>query len=254
MVCWHSFLALSGEAMFDCELLLNLALMLLCYAYVLVIIFASGRMDKFLKISRKASRKFLHSMIGNLPFIIPFFTYNKLPLNFPLFVAAPFIIVTFLASPYSPLKNVTKRFRELADITEEGHHLGLVFYAVSYTFLALFFASKPYVIAVGVLPMAYGDAAASAVGEKWGRRRYRLFAEKSFEGSAAMFLVTFISLAASAAYFSMFYPPSIMDNVLVFLAVALVATAAEGFSPLGFDNLTVPFFSVLAFLYFGGGF
>ncbi|MGQ9623841.1 MAG: diacylglycerol/polyprenol kinase family protein [Candidatus Bathycorpusculaceae bacterium] len=240
--------------MFDYELLLNLALMFLCYAYVLIIIFVSGKIDKILKISRKASRKFLHAMIGNLPFIIPFFTFNTFPLNFPFFVAAPFIVLTFLASPYTPFKNFTGRFRELADITEEGHHLGLVFYAVAYTFLALFFASKPYVIAAGVLPMAYGDAAASAVGERSGKRKYKLFAGKSLEGSAAMFLVTFTSLVASAAYFSMFYPLSIFGNIFVFLFVAFVAAVAEGFSPLGFDNLTVPFFSVLVLLYFGGGF
>lgn len=250
----HLFLGLSGEVMFDYGLLLNLALMLLCYAYVLTIIFVSGKMDKILKISRRASRKFLHAMIGNLPFIIPFFTYNVFPLNFPFFVAAPFIVLTFLASPYSPFKNFTERFRELADITEEGHHLGLVFYAVSYTFLALFFASKPYIIATGVLPMAYGDAAASEVGERWGRRRYKLFAGKSFEGSVAMFLVTFTSLVVSAAYFSMFYALPIFGNIVVFLFVAFVAAVAEGFSPLGFDNLTVPFFSVLVFLCFGGGF
>jgi len=249
----HLSSELSGEVMLDYELLLNLALMLLCYAYVLITIFVSGRLDKILKISRKTSRKFLHAMIGNLPFIIPFFTYNTFPLNFPFFVAAPFIVLTFLASPYSPFKNFTEHFRELADITEEGHQLGLVFYAVSYTFLALFFASKPYIIAAGVLPMAYGDAAASAVGERWGKRRYRLFAGKSFEGSAAMFLATFMSLVISAVYFSLFYALSMFGNIFVFLFVAFVAAIAEGFSPLGFDNLTVPFFSVLAFLYFGGG-
>jgi dolichol kinase len=241
--------------MLDFELPLNLALMLLCYAYILAVIFVSGRMNKVLKISRRASRKFLHAMIGNLPFIIPFFTFNTFPLNFPFFVAAPFIIVTFLASPYSPYKKVTQRFRELADITEEGHHLGLVFYSVSYTCLALFFASKPYLIAVGVLPMAYGDAVASAVGEKWGKRRYKLFAGKSLEGSAAMFLTTFVGLMISAVYFSMFYPSlSATTHLAIFGIVALVAAVAEGFSPLGFDNLTVPFLSVLAFLYFGGGF
>jgi hypothetical protein len=42
----------------------------------------------------------------------------------------------------------------LSEISEEGHPLGLVFYATSHTVLALFFASKPYVIAAGILPMA----------------------------------------------------------------------------------------------------
>jgi dolichol kinase len=35
--------------------------------------------------------------------------------------------------------------------------------------------------------------------------------------------------------------------------VAIVATFVEGFSPMEFDNLTVPALSVLTFLLLGGG-
>jgi len=178
------------------EAFMNVLLVLLCYVYVLLVIVVSSRMDIVLHISRKASRKFLHAMIGNLPFIIPFFTANI----YPVLVAAPFILVTFLASPYSPFKGISKKMKGLADITEEGHHFGLILYAFSYTLLALFFASKPYVIAAGILPMAYGDAAASIVGEKYGRRKYRLLADKSLEGSAAMFLL--VSQVSHLAWFS----------------------------------------------------
>lgn len=230
------------------ELRLNILLMLLCYVYILILILVSSKMDKLLNISRKSSRKFLHIMIGNLPFIIPFFTLNI----FPTLIAASFILVTFLASPYSPLNNIGRRLKGLADITEQGHQLGLVYYAVSYAFLAFFFTPKPYVIAAGILPMAYGDAAASIVGEKHGRRKYRLVAEKSLEGSAAMFLVTFASFSASLAFFSVLYSFSLVDKILPAVAVSTVATLVESLSPMGFDNLTVPAFSVLTFLLYGG--
>jgi dolichol kinase len=192
-------------------------------------------------------------MIGNLPFIIPFFTYNSFPLNFPVLVAAPFILLTFLASPYSPFENLGKKMKGLADITEEGHRLGLVFYAVSYTFLALFFASKPYVIAAGILPMAYGDACASMVGEKYGKKKYKFFTDKSLEGSAAMFVASFLSFTASLVFFSWLYSFSIFEELFSALMVAIVATFVEGFSPMEFDNLTVPALSVLTFLLLGGG-
>lgn len=235
--------------MFSKEVFTNVLLMLLCYVYILFIIFVSSKIDKLLHISQKASRKFLHAMIGNLPFIIPFFTSNI----YPVLVAAPFVLVTFFASPYSPLKNVSKRLKGLADITEGGHHLGLVFYAVSYTFLALFFASKPYVIAAGILPMAYGDSAASIVGERYGRRRYKFFADKSLEGSAAMFLASFFSFTISLIFFSALYPFSVFEKIFPALAAATVATLVESFSPMGFDNLTVPAFSALTFLLLSGG-
>ena len=235
--------------MFDNEVFVNVILMVLCYGYILSIIFVSGKMDKFLNISQKASRKFLHAMIGNLPFIIPFFTENI----YPVLVAAPFIAVTLFASPYSPFESVNKRLKGLADITEEGHHLGLVFYAVSYTFLALFFASKPYVIAAGILPMAYGDSLASIVGERYGRRRYRLFADKSLEGSVAMFFGSFFSFTLSLVFFSVLYQFSVYETIFPALAAAVVATLVESISPMGFDNLTVPAFSALTFLLLNGG-
>jgi dolichol kinase len=231
------------------EVFMNVLLVLLCYAYVLLVIVVSSRMDKILHISRKVSRKFLHMMIGNLPFIIPFFIANV----YPVLVAAPFILITFLASPYSSFKSVSKKMKGLADITEEGHHFGLILYAFSYTLLALFFASKPYVIAAGILPMAYGDAAASLVGERYGRRKYRLLADKSLEGSVAMFFTSFLSFTLSLAFFSLLYSFSVFEKIFAAIAVAFVATIVEGFSPLGFDNLSVPILSALAFLLLNGG-
>lgn len=227
----------------------NGLLMLSCYIYVLLIIFISGRMDRLLSISQKASRKFLHMMIGNLPFVIPFFTSTI----YPVLVAAPFILVTFLASPYSPFKKITESLKGLAELTEEGHHLGLVLYAVSYTLLALLFASKPYVIAAGILPMAYGDSAAAIVGEKYGRRRNKIVAEKSLEGTAAMFLASFLSLTLGLTFFSALYPFSVWEKILPALAAAAVAALVESVSPRGFDNLAVPAFSALTFLLLGGG-
>jgi dolichol kinase len=227
----------------------NVFLMLLCYAYVVFIIILSGKMTTVLHVSQKASRKFLHAMIGNLPFVIPFFTSNI----YPALVAAPFILVTFIASPVSPFKSVSARLKGLADITEEGHHLGLVFYAISYTALALLFASRPYIIAAGILPMAYGDSAASLVGERYGRTKYKLTTTRSLEGSVAMFVTGFVSIVASLAFFSALYSFSLYDWIVPALAVAATTTLIEALSPKGSDNLTVPAVGALTFLLLTGG-
>jgi dolichol kinase len=227
----------------------NVFLMLLCYAYILFIIVISSKMTTILHVSQKASRKFLHAMIGNLPFVIPFFTANI----FPALVAAPFILVTFIASPSSPFKNASKKMKGLAEITEEGHHLGLVFYAVSYTVLALLFASRPYVIAAGILPMAYGDSAASLVGERYGKTKYKLIASRSLEGSLAMFLTGFLSVIASLAFFSTLYSFSLHNWILPAFVVAAVTTVTEALSPKGSDNLTVPAVGALTLLLLSGG-
>ena len=168
-------------------------------------IFLSGRVTRFFGLSLKSSRKFLHMMIGNLPFLIPLFSLNSFPLNFPFFVAAPFILLTFLVSPYSHILRLNEKLKGLSGITEEGHPFALVYYAISYTLLALFFSKTPYVIAAGILPMAYGDSLASLIGERFGRRRYHVFAEKSLEGSLAMLVVSFLSLEFSLLFFSTLY-------------------------------------------------
>jgi len=141
----------------------------------------------------------------------------------------------------------------LTGITAGGHGLGLVYYAFSYTLLALFFASKPHVIAAGILPMAYGDASAAVIGEKYGNTKFQVFAEKSLQGSLAMFTLSFLSCEVSLIFFSSLYFLPIQMLTLVTLGVALVVTLAEALSPSGFDNITVPILGALVFLLLSGG-
>src|SRR5512137_1304441 len=109
------------------DTVMNVVLLVTCYAYIFLVIFVSGRLERSTRLSSKTSRKFLHMMIGNLPFIIPFFSYNSFPVNFPFLVAAPFILVSFLASPYSPSKRIYAKLKGLSALTGGGHQLGLVF-------------------------------------------------------------------------------------------------------------------------------
>ncbi len=228
----------AGDIFRDC------LLMGLCYGYIVSLILVSGMMGALLNISRRTSRKFLHAMIGNLPFVIPFFKMKATP----FLVAAPFIIVTFIASPYSPFATLRGRLSGLSDLTEEGHHLGLILYAISYTVLASFFPSKPWIIAAGILPMAYGDSVAALVGERHGRTRYGIVRDKSLEGSLAMFAASFVSLALSMFYYSYLYGFAVVEKMVPTIAVAVVVAVVECFSPKGFDNITVPLLGAFTFL------
>jgi phytol kinase len=225
----------------------DILLMLLCYGYVLAMILVSDRLEELLNISRKSSRKFLHAMIGNLPLVIPFFGWSLAP----ALVAAPFILVTFIASPHSPSPVLREKLRGLSDLTEEGHSLGLILYSISYTLLAALFPTKPYIIAAGVLPMAYGDSAAALVGQRYGRRM--LVNGKTLEGTLAMFAASLITLSLSLAYFSVLYPFTFFEKIISALAAAVVVAVAEVLSPKGLDNITVPILGALTFLLADGG-
>ena len=233
------------------QLLFNVGLLGLCYLYIIAIILIASKIKDHMP--PNFSRKFLHIMIGNFIFVIPFFTLTTLPLIFPFFVAAPFILVTFLFSPLSPV-NLSGKISGLAEITGGGHKYGLVLYAVSYSILALFFSSKPYIIAAGVLPMAYGDAAASLIGQKFGRHKYNISSLKSVEGSITMFVTCLLGLLACLVFFSFLYPISSLNFILASLGTAIVATVCEALTPRGFDNLTVPVFSAVVFLLLMGAY
>jgi phytol kinase len=225
------------------ELLWNLTVMACCYTYIVTLIVVSPR----LHLPGKVSRKVLHAMIGNLPLIMPFFTASI----YPFLVASPFILVTLLATPNSPIK-LGERMRGLSSLTEEGHHWGLVLYAISYSVLALLFGTKPYILAAGIFPMAYGDSLAAVFGEYWGRHKYRIFETKSLEGSLGMFLGSFVSLTLAFLYFGLLYPFTFNPLMPAFTIAVLVAIV-EGVSPKGLDNVAVPLVGAATFLIIMGG-
>ena len=232
----------------DQTLLTNLIMMLLSYIYIISMIFISNKTEKILMWSHKTSRKVLHILIGNFPFIIPLFSESI----FPVMVAVPFMLVTFLVSPYSPIKSLKGIPFGLQDTTEKGHPLGLVFYSISYTVLAALFFYTPYVIAAGILPMAYGDGAASLIGERYGRRKYKILSQKSVEGSLAVFAGSFLSLLCGLVFYSLFYQFSAVEMISLSLWTAVIATVVEAISPLGFDNLTVPIVCAISFFLIRG--
>ncbi len=205
--------------------------LLLVYAYVTILILVS---EKLLKNYPNISRKFLHIMVGNILFILPLFTSREI---ITFLAAAPFILLTFLISPYSPLKIKNK-------VSAAGHGFGLVYYAISWTVLAFFFYNQPWIIAVGIAAMSYGDGMAALVGERIGKTKYNISGDtKSLEGSLAMFLVLIITLGGILAYYNVLPP-----NYLIIVVVALVATVFEGITPKGLDNLSACFSAVAAYL------
>ncbi|MBI5680085.1 MAG: phosphatidate cytidylyltransferase [Methanobacterium sp.] len=202
------------------------------YGYVAILLIIS---EKILKKHPKFSRKFLHIMVGNILFILPLFNTWWV---MSLLVAAPFIVLTFLMSPHSPIKAVKDR------LSESGHGLGLVYYSISWTVLALLFFNQPWIIAVGIAAMSYGDGIASLAGERFGKHQYNFFGDtKSVEGSLAMFLVLIITLGIVLLYYNV-----LPANLLIIPVVALVATILEGITPKGLDNLTACFGAVGAYL------
>ena len=215
----------------------NLLGIALVYSYVIIVLIIS---EKLLKDKPFFSRKFTHIMVGNILFLLPLFTSREV---MALLVAFPFVIVTFLMSEYSPI-NISNK------ISSSGHGLGLFYYAISWTVLAFVFFNQPYVIAIGIVAMSFGDGFAALIGKNYGKHEYIIFGEtKTIEGSLTMFLVLIATIWIVLNYYIVFigYPPSI-SNIWLILLPALFATIAEGITPKGLDNLSSCFVAVAVYL------
>jgi phytol kinase len=207
------------------------------YIYVIVLILFTEKV--FSKRYPVQSRKFLHIMTGNIAFILPLFQTREIM----AFVAAgPFILFTFLMSPYSPIKSMRGK------TSEAGHGLGLVYYAITWTVLAYVFFDHREIIAMGILAMSYGDGLASLIGIKYGGRKYTVFKDiKSYIGSLAMLICTFLLLIIALLFYS---EPLTVRTVAYLFCMAGVATIVEGITPLGLDNLSVPFITAAMYWFF----
>ena len=207
------------------------------YIYVIVLIIFTEKV--FSKKYPVQSRKFLHIMTGNIAFILPLFQTREV---MAFIAAGPFILFTFLMSPYSPIKSMRGK------TSEAGHGLGLVYYAITWTVLAYAFFDHREIIAMAILAMSYGDGLASLIGIKYGKRKYTVFKDtKSFVGSIAMFVCTFLLLIIALLFYSI---PVTGRVVAYLLCMAGVATVVEGITPLGLDNLSVPFVTAVMYWFF----
>lgn len=115
---------------------------------------------------------------------------------------------------------------------------GEFYFLAAVAVLVVLAGDDPLLYAVPLLVLMFADAAAALVGRTFGRRKYAVGSgHKSFEGSAAFFIVAvlciFFPLAGAEAM-------GILAALGCALAIALVATAIEGLSPDGLDNLSVP--------------
>jgi phytol kinase len=209
------------------------------YVYVAILLVVT---EKVLVKHPETSRKVLHVMVGNIAFLLPVFITREV---MAFIAAGPFILFTFLMSPYTPIKSIRGK------TSSAGHSMGLVYYSITWTILAYLFFDTMVVISIGIFAMSYGDGFASLLGVRFGKHKYNVVGdEKSFVGTAAMFLFTFVMMLVAIVYyqFAVGYSfPFSLTSVGLLGSFAAVGAIVEGFTPKGLDNLTAPF--VIAAMY-----
>lgn len=225
--------------------------LVLVYAYVGVVVSLAARARK--RIPDCDHRKVIHILVGNIVFLWWVFDDRW---TMGLLAALPFVFLLLMATPGSPLKRLTGSF--LDEATEQGHSYGLVYYAVSWTLLALLLFDNRMVGGIAIAAMSFGDGLGGLLGKRYGRRR--LYRGKTYVGTMGVFLGTAASSLAVMAFYTSLsgYLPQLgvpeltpVSAMSAALGAGAFVAIVELFSPGEYDNLIVPLSTAALMLLIG---
>jgi len=211
----------------------NLLVMLLTFAYVFSV---PPLMDWLVSnhgLPRDISRKITHICAGSVIVFLPLFRDGDWSqyLNVGVFAVWTLLLIQkglFAADDDQAVKTMTRTGdkRELLK--------GTLYFVV----VAMICGTLYYKLFAGVLAMAvlgWGDGLAPIVGTRMGKMKYKVFCERSVEGSLA-FLAG--SLAAGLFFVWLIVPQAFDPAKIAMIAVA--ATVIEAVSPKEVDNILIP--------------
>lgn len=211
------------------------------------------------------SRKVIHTFAGPV-FLVCWLLFSSGMYSRYLAMVVPLIFVLLFAGIGSGAIKNEEFVRTMSRSGKASELLkGTLFYALVMVVCSVFLWFVPYSAATGLPvysifvptvflifgPLAGGDGLADMIGRKWGKHKYKVFAEKSVEGSLAMFffsiLFTYGLLGIYWLILNPIYPAaiSLIKPLIPILVVSLVATIVEAISPSNVDNLLIPIVSVI---------
>ena len=163
------------------------------------------------------------------------FFHDTNALWFAIIPPITFIILNYLSYRMNLLKAMERG---------GNGNLGTVYFPISLLILVVLtfgVLKNPYIGAIGILVMGYGDGLAAVIGKAYGKHKFAF--GKSIEGSLAMFIISFIVVFVVSINIA-----SILVSLILALGVAAFATMIELLTPKGLDNLSVPLGSSFYFL------
>jgi len=221
--------------------LFDLSLAVLVFVLVILLIGAVELLRRKLNLGTYTTRRAIHLFAGDSILFVPLFSSVVYPLLLPIGMG----LITALSFALRKQSFLTqsmideKRYSRL-------HSYGPVFYTISIGALLIALWSQRPIIMAATMVMAWGDGAASAITPSLKNRHLYPFSDKSFEGSAMMFVFAFLgALLSYAIALSTGIMSTSLASILILCSLgALVGTVAEALTigPIRpFDNFTVPF-------------
>lgn len=212
----------------------NIMGLIISFLFIFMLIGVSTVLSKKNLLSNEGSRKFIHIGVANWWFIAMYYFDSRV---WASIVPVAFILLNYMSYKFNVVKAMER--------DGGSNDLGTVYFPISLLVLVLIsFSSysQPYVGALGILIMGYGDGLAAVLGKKFGKKKFMIFGnEKSIVGSSTMFIASFI---VSFLVLSFYSPNNLFAKSIT---LALFSTVVEGISPFGLDNLTVPILASLLY-------
>lgn len=113
---------------------------------------------------------------------------------------------------------------------------GFVTSGVAVILLIVFFDHK-WIFFGSLLSVAFGDGLGEFIGKPFGRHKYKLFSQKSVEGSLGVLIgCIFGGILATITLYQFNF-----EIFMIVLFASIVATIIEGLSALFIDNILMPF-------------
>jgi dolichol kinase len=199
-----------------------------------------------IRIPDELFRKILHCiLLGSLPvFLFRFETWWMAALEAVGFALMVYPLLAFLDRfPFFEKLTTERKHGELQ------HSLLLVFgmFAVVMTVCWGWLGDR-YLAMASIFAWGLGDAAAALIGKPFGKHKIRwrfTDGKKSYEGSAAMLLTSFVTLLVILNLRGGF---SLPVTLLISLVVAFISTLAELYSRNGNDTIICPLCAMAALL------
>ncbi len=185
------------------------------------------------------SRKITHIGAGSLVGFLPLYSdvdWSRY-LNVTIFVVWIALLVQkgLFANPEDEAVRTMTRTGDRRELLK-----GPLYFVIVATICGtLLYKSFPGIVAMANL--GWGDGVAPIVGSRYGRWKYKIFSDKSVEGSLSMFIFAF----AASVFFVWLILPSEL-NLIWILLLALIATVVEACSPQEVDNILIPAVVVVA--------
>lgn len=186
------------------------------------------------------SRKIIHIAAGSWIIFWMFYDLTHWSMYFNI---APAFILTivllhkiFFAAPGDKAVKTMTRSGDKKELLR-----GPLLFAIVMNIMGTIFFYEPAAISVMAF-LGWGDGIAPIVGKLYGRKKIKLFAVKTFEGSLAF------NLAGIAAAIGFHFALTGEAKIIKIVLVGAIATLVEAASPKDLDNIFIPASILLLYL------